>query len=88
MKDTVTKDFEKGMQGKTSSVAGVDEAGRGSVIGPLVIAGVLIRQEDLPVLTDLGCKDSKLLTPRRREALAVEIKKVCQDYHVIKLSPK
>ena len=87
MKDTVTKDLEKGMQGKTS-VAGVDEAGRGSVIGPLVIAGVLIRQEDLPVLTDLGCKDSKLLTPRRREALAVEIKKVCQDYHVIKLSPK
>jgi ribonuclease HII len=87
VKDTVTKDLEKGMQGKTS-VAGVDEAGRGSVIGPLVIAGVLIRQEDLPVLTDLGCKDSKLLTPRRREALAVEIKKVCQDYHVIKLSPK
>ncbi len=87
MKDTVTKDLEKGMQGKTS-VAGVDEAGRGSVIGPLVIAGVLIRQEDLPVLTDLGCKDSKLLTPRRREVLAVEIKKVCQDYHVIKLSPK
>jgi ribonuclease HII len=87
VKNTVTKDLEKGMQGKTS-VAGVDEAGRGSVIGPLVIAGVLIRQEDLPVLTDLGCKDSKLLTPRRREALAVEIKKVCQDYHVIKLSPK
>lgn len=87
MKDTVTKDLEKSMQGKTS-VAGVDEAGRGSVIGPLVIAGVLIRQEDLPVLTDLGCKDSKLLTPRRRGALAVEIKKVCQDYHVIKLSPK
>jgi ribonuclease HII len=83
----MTKDLEQGMQGKTL-VAGVDEAGRGSVIGPLVIAGVLIRQEDLPVLTDLGCKDSKLLTPRRREALAVEIKKVCQDYHVIKLSPK
>jgi ribonuclease HII len=69
-------------------VAGVDEAGRGSVIGPLVIAGVLIGQEDLPLLRDLGCKDSKLLTPRRREALAVEIRKVCEGCAVVKLSPK
>ena len=83
----MTTDGEQREQGK-ALVAGVDEAGRGSVIGPLVIAGVLIKHEDLPVLRDLGVKDSKLLTPSRREALAVEIRKVCQDCHVTKLSPQ
>jgi len=69
-------------------VAGVDEAGRGSVIGPLVIAGVLVKQEDLSVLSTLGVKDSKLLSPSRREVLAVEIRRVCQNWHLIKLSPQ
>ncbi len=69
-------------------VAGVDDAGRGSVIGPLVIAGVLMKEEDLPKLTQLGVKDSKLLSPSRRETLAVEIKQIAQKYTVIKLSPE
>ncbi len=69
-------------------VAGVDDAGRGSVIGPLVIAGVLMKEEDLPKLVALGVKDSKLLSPHRREALAFEIKKIVQNYSVMKLSPK
>jgi ribonuclease HII len=67
-------------------VAGVDDAGRGSVIGPLVIAGVLMKEEDLPKLTQLGVKDSKLLSPRRRETLAAEIKQIAQKCTVIKLS--
>jgi len=69
-------------------VAGVDDAGRGPVIGPLVIAGVLMKEEDMPKLIQLGVKDSKLLSPRRREMLAVEIKRVVLKYSVIKLSPK
>ena len=69
-------------------IAGVDDAGRGSVIGPLTIAGVLMKQEDLPKLKELGVKDSKLLSPNRRETLAVEIKRIAQKYSVIKLSPK
>ena len=69
-------------------VAGVDEAGRGCVIGPLVIAGVLIEDKDLPKLVQLGVKDSKLLSPRRREALAVEIKRIALKCSVIKLEPK
>lgn len=83
----MTTDSQQKKQGITL-VAGVDEAGRGSVIGPLVIAGVLVKQEDLSVLRTLGVKDSKLLSPSRREVLAVEIRKVCQNYHVIKLSPQ
>jgi ribonuclease HII len=69
-------------------VAGVDDAGRGSVIGPLVIAGVLMKEEDLPKLRELGVRDSKLLSPHRRETLAVEIKRIAEKYSVAKLSPR
>jgi ribonuclease HII len=68
-------------------VAGVDEAGRGCVIGPLVIAGVLVKEENLPVLRQLGVKDSKLLTAKKREALAAEIARLAEKHVVIKLSP-
>jgi ribonuclease HII len=68
-------------------VAGIDDAGRGSVIGPLVIAGVLIKEIDIDQLVELGVKDSKQLSPDRREQLAKEIKKIVLKYHVIKLSP-
>jgi len=68
-------------------VAGVDDAGRGSVIGPLVIAGILIDEGDIPKLVQLGVRDSKLLSPSRREALAVEIKRIAQKHAVVKLSP-
>jgi len=68
-------------------VAGVDEAGRGCVIGPLVIAGVLIKEERMPILTRLGVKDSKLLSSKKREALAVEIVRLAEKHMVMKLSP-
>jgi len=69
-------------------IAGVDDAGRGSVIGPLTIAGVLMKIEDLPKLRELGVKDSKLLSPQRREKLVVEIKQIAEKHTVIKLLPK
>jgi len=69
-------------------VAGVDDAGRGCVIGPLVIAGVLMKEENIQKLVQLGVKDSKRLSPRKRETLAVEIKRIALKYSVIKLSPK
>lgn len=69
-------------------VAGVDDAGRGCVIGPLVIAGVLMKEEEMPKLVELRVRDSKLLSPRRRETLAIEIKKIAKKYSVIKLSPR
>jgi len=68
-------------------VAGVDDAGRGSIIGPLVIAGVLLDDKDLPKLVDLGVKDSKCLSPRRREQLSVDVRRLALKYHVIMLSP-
>lgn len=68
-------------------LAGVDDAGRGPVLGPLVIAGVLINSNDLPRLISLKVKDSKLLSPKRREQLAGEITKTVDNWHVVKLCP-
>jgi ribonuclease HII len=68
-------------------VAGVDEAGRGCVIGPLVIAGVLMKEEVLPLIGQLGVKDSKLLSPKKREALFIEIARLAENYEIVKLSP-
>lgn len=69
-------------------IAGIDDAGRGSVIGPLVIAGVLMKKENLPKLTHLGVKDSKYLSPSKREILFFEIKGIAQKIRLIMLSPK
>ncbi len=48
---------------------GVDEAGRGSVIGPLVVGGFLVRSDRLDALRDTGAKDSKALSPAARESV-------------------
>jgi ribonuclease HII len=69
-------------------IAGIDEAGRGCVIGPLVIAGVLIKEENVSVLKRIGVKDSKLLSPKKRETLAVEIMKLAEKHVAIMLSPE
>ncbi|UCH05917.1 MAG: hypothetical protein JSW05_01010, partial [Candidatus Thorarchaeota archaeon] len=52
-----------GLQG----TAGVDEAGRGPMIGPLVVCGVLLDDDVLPSLVKLSVRDSKVLTPKRRK---------------------
>jgi ribonuclease HII len=68
-------------------IAGVDEAGRGCVIGPLVVAGVAVQPEVLPSLVELGVKDSKLLTAKKREALYPEILKLSASHYVIRVLP-
>ena len=55
-------------------ICGLDEAGRGPVLGPLVIAAVMIA-DDAP-LKEMGVRDSKKLTPSRRAELEPLIRKV------------
>jgi ribonuclease HII len=50
-------------------ICGIDEAGRGPVIGPLVITGVLIKEKDIDRMIAFNVKDSKLLTPSQRESI-------------------
>ncbi|MFH0711148.1 MAG: ribonuclease HII [Candidatus Aenigmatarchaeota archaeon] len=63
----------------------MDEAGRGAVIGPMVIAGVVIDENDESVLKKLGVKDSKKLTPKKREQLSVEIEKIAKSVFVLRV---
>lgn len=69
-------------------IAGIDEAGRGCVIGPLVIAGVTLKEEKTQVLIRLGVKDSKLLSPKKRESLVLEINREAESHHIVKITPK
>ncbi|RME52296.1 ribonuclease HII [Candidatus Woesearchaeota archaeon] len=52
---------------------GIDEAGRGPVFGPLVMAGVALTPNQERDLKKLGVTDSKLLSPPARERLYKEI---------------
>ncbi len=54
---------------------GVDEAGKGAVLGPMVVAAVGCDHEDL--LPDIGIKDSKQLSPQKRTGLYEEITNTC-----------
>lgn len=68
-------------------IAGVDDAGRGPVIGPLVITGVLFEEAELHKLIEIGVKDSKLLSSKKRETLASQIKAMALIHHTVWLSP-
>ena len=45
---------------------GLDEAGRGPVLGPMVMAGIVIPEKKEKIIERMGVKDSKRLTPNRR----------------------
>ena len=64
-------------------VCGIDEAGRGPVIGPLVIAGATIDQENIDVLKRIGVKDSKLLSPDQRKRMYSELLNALQSYEIL-----
>lgn len=70
-----------------TSIAGVDDAGRGCILGPLVIAGVLVDEEVIPTLVEAGVKDSKLLVPNRRAELSKIIRKMAERVKVYAVPP-
>ena len=62
-------------------ICGADEAGRGPVFGPLVVAGVVV--PDDTQLKQIGACDSKQCTPQRREVLAKQIKGIADRYEIM-----
>lgn len=57
-----------------TKVLGIDEAGRGPVIGSMFIGGFMVDEEELDEVEDLGVKDSKKLSDKKRERLAKELR--------------
>ena len=54
-------------------IAGIDEAGKGCVIGPLVVCGFACEESEIPLLREIGVKDSKKIRKKRREDIAKEL---------------
>ncbi|HVX02901.1 MAG TPA: ribonuclease HII [Nitrososphaera sp.] len=68
-------------------IGGVDEAGRGSIIGPLVVAGISVRESKVAKLKEMGVKDSKQLTRQARERLYDEIVSIADHHHIHAIKP-
>ena len=68
-------------------ICGIDEAGRGPVLGPLVMCGLLVKEEDEKGLVKLKVRDSKLLTKVKREFLFDKIKDISYKYEIIAIYP-
>ncbi|MGY5151769.1 MAG: ribonuclease HII [Candidatus Nitrosopumilus sp. bin_6a] len=69
-------------------ICGIDDAGRGPMLGPLVIAGISLQKKNIKKLSALGVKDSKKLTPKLREQLYKKIIEIVDDYYIAKISPR
>jgi len=69
-------------------ILGIDDSGRGPVIGPMILAGCLIDSELEKEFREQGVKDSKKLTGNKREILAEIIRAKALSYHVVVISPQ
>ena len=65
-------------------VAGLDEAGRGALAGPVAVGAVILPHGDKTLLasTLAGARDSKQMTPLKRESLAPRIREVALAWAV------
>ncbi|MCD7782104.1 MAG: ribonuclease HII [Methanosphaera sp.] len=71
------------MQQDKRIVLGIDEAGRGSVIGPLVVGAIAMEKRKIHHLKRMGVKDSKKVTSKTRTVLSRKLKKTTQFKTVI-----
>ncbi|MBE0523445.1 MAG: ribonuclease HII [Methanosarcinales archaeon] len=69
-------------------IAGVDEAGKGPVLGPMMVAGVVMQEDRLDELNKLGVKDSKVLSATRRNYLSSKIKELANSYYILEVSAR
>ena len=64
------------------SEAGIDEVGKGAIFGPVFSAVVVLSEKNKFTLKELGVKDSKKLTPKKRKLLLAKILLLSTDYGI------
>ena len=69
-------------------ICGVDDTGRGSLVGPLLIAGVSLKRSKIRKLSSMGIKDSKKLSPSNRKRLYKKIIEFADAYYIARINPK
>lgn len=69
-------------------ICGIDENGRGAVIGPLIITGVIIEKNDINKLKEIGVRDSKQLSKEKREKLYEKIEEIAKEIIVLRVFPE
>ena len=69
------------------NIMGVDEAGRGPVLGPMIVAGIVIPESKTRILERMGVKDSKRLTPKRRTVLSRKLRKMF-EYETVEITAR
>ncbi len=67
--------------------AGVDEAGRGPVVGPMILAGVVLDGTGIEELRRAGVRDSKELSRDEREKLYYEVEKTARHVIIVRVDP-
>jgi ribonuclease HII len=76
-----------GLNRRIAQQGGVDEAGRGCLLGPLVVAGVSVTDAGVRTLREIGVKDSKQLSQSQREAFYPEIVRVARSVRWLGIPP-
>ncbi|MFX0105691.1 MAG: ribonuclease HII [Candidatus Hodarchaeota archaeon] len=61
---------------------------KGSVLGPMVLCGVCFNKSKLDFLSEIGVKDSKRLTPKKRSELANLLKSNCYSHKIVVIEPQ
>lgn len=75
--------YEKKLWIAYKYIAGLDEAGRGALAGPVCVGAVILPDDNLRLLRTLnGVRDSKQLTPRQRDQLAPRIKEIARAWGI------
>lgn len=67
-------------------ICGIDEAGRGSLLGPIIVAGVCVTKKSISEMVENGIKDSKLLSPKKREVLFGHVINVAESICVCRIN--
>jgi ribonuclease HII len=68
-------------------IAGLDEAGRGPVIGPLVVGCVIMEDSEIGQLEEIGVDDSKKMTAKKRRSIATQIREIAKFTQTLIITP-